>query len=103
MRIAILAFIVALSGLFGGCATITSSENQALALSAQNEKGEPVEKVACTLKNDKGDWKAEAPSFVNVHRSAEDLIVECKKDGYADGLLRAVSRAAGGMFGNIIF
>ena len=39
---------------------------------------------------------------VAVRRSAEDLLVECKKDGNPDGFLRAVSRAAGGMWGNII-
>ena len=30
-------------------------------------------------------------------------MVECKKAGHPDGLLRAVSRAAGSMSGNIIF
>lgn len=29
-------------------------------------------------------------------------MVECKKEGYPDGFLRAISRAAGGMWGNII-
>lgn len=30
-------------------------------------------------------------------------MVECKKEGSPDGFARAVSRAAGGMWGNIIF
>jgi hypothetical protein len=29
--------------------------------------------------------------------------VTCKKDGLPDGLLKAISRAAGSMFGNIVF
>jgi hypothetical protein len=85
-----------------GCATITSSEMQELSLQTSNEKGESVADVKCTLKNDKGSWESAAPKFVPVRRSAEDLIVECKKDGLPDGFLRAISRAAGGMFGNII-
>jgi hypothetical protein len=46
---------------------------------------------------------ANAPAFVAVRRSAEDLTVECKRDGQPDGCLRAISRAAAGMFGNINF
>ena len=38
-----------------------------------------------------------------VHKSGEDLSVTCKKDGLPDGLLVAISRAAGSMWGNIIF
>ena len=86
-----------------GCATITSSEMQKVALNTKNDTGQPVEKANCTLTNDKGAWTAESPGFVNVHRSADDLIVQCRKEGYTDGTLRAISRAAGGMFGNIIF
>ena len=86
-----------------GCATITSSEIQHLALQTKAENGEPLDKAKCMLKNDKGGWEATSPGFVGVSRSAEDLLVECKKEGHKDGSLRAISRAAGGMFGNIIF
>ena len=30
-------------------------------------------------------------------------MVTCRKEGNPDGLLRAISRAAAGMFGNIVF
>lgn len=86
-----------------GCATLTSSEMQTVSLSTKTSTGQAVEKATCSLKNDKGVWQAESPGTVSIHRSADDLIVECKKEGLSDGLLRAVSRAAGGMFGNIIF
>lgn len=86
-----------------GCASITSSDMQNVSLNAKTEKNEPVTGAKCTLKNDKGTWQAEVPGFVAIRRSAEDLTVECKKEGQPDGLLRAISRAAGGMFGNIIF
>lgn len=88
---------------FSGCATLTSSEMQPVTLSAKTADGKTVEKANCTLKNDKGAWEMVSPGTVAVRRSAEDLLVECKKEGVADGFLRAISRAAGGMFGNIIF
>ena len=86
-----------------GCATITSTETQPLSLTTEAADGAQLEKASCTLRNDKGSWTVQSPGFVPVHRSAEDLLVECRKEGYADGVLRAVSRAAAGMFGNIIF
>lgn len=84
-----------------GCSTITQSEGQSLALTATYE-GKPVDPT-CQLKNDKGSWDSKAPANVTVRKSGEDLEVTCKKEGMPDGLLKAISRAAGSMFGNIIF
>lgn len=86
-----------------GCASLTGSEMQQLSLTTNGEDSKAVEGVKCKLQNDKGTWEATSPGFVNVHRSAEDLIVECKKEGQKDGLLKTISRAAGSLFGNIIF
>ena len=80
--------------LASGCASITGSEMQQLSLTTRGEDSKTVEGVKCKLQNDKGNWESTSPGFVNVHRSAEDLIVECKKDGQKDGLLKAISRAA---------
>ncbi len=89
--------------LASGCASITGSEIQNLSLRATSEQGKDVEKADCELKNDKGQWKGITPGFVAVHRSAEDLLVTCTKAGEKEGIMRAISRAHGGMFGNIIF
>ncbi|MBE0622471.1 MAG: hypothetical protein IH605_17920 [Burkholderiales bacterium] len=75
---------------------------QSVSLNTKTDDGQVVDKAKCSLKNDKGTWEMVSPGFVSVHRSAEDLMVECKKEGVSDGFLRAISRAAGGMFGNII-
>jgi hypothetical protein len=99
-RFACSALVVTLAQ---GCATITSNEVQPLSLTTESADGTKVEKASCTLRNDKGSWTAESPGFVPVRRSSEDLLVECKKEGLPDGALRAISRAAAGMFGNIIF
>lgn len=103
MRFPCVSVMLLATFLSGGCATITSSEMQPVTVTTHTEQGQPVEKARCILKNDKGDWQVDSPGFVSVRRSSEDLIVECKKDGQPDGLLRAISRAAAGMFGNIIF
>lgn len=76
---------------------------QSLSVTATNSDGTSIDKAECVIDNDKGHWTATTPSFVMVHRSAEDLTVVCKKEGVLDGVLKAVSRAAGSMFGNIVF
>lgn len=84
-----------------GCSTITQSENQTLALNSMYE-GKQVQ-AECTLTNDKGAWSGKSPGNVSVRKSAENLNVACKAPEIPDGLLTAISRAAGSMFGNIIF
>jgi len=99
-RAALLATLFAAAGTTG-CASITQSETQSLALTAsyQNKPVEPQ----CSLTNDKGSWNSKAPANVSVRKSAEDLEVTCTLEGMPNGILKAISRAAGSMFGNIIF
>ncbi len=95
--------LVVVTVLTAGCASITGSEMQQLSLTTRTADLKSVEGAKCKLQNDRGTWEATTPAFVSIRRSSVDLDVICKKDGYADGLLKAVSRAAGSMFGNIIF
>lgn len=95
------SIIALLSVIISGCSTITQSEMQTVSLTAQY-KGVPVE-ADCRINNDKGSWSTKSPANVAVRKSNEDLEVTCKKEGMPDGLLKAISRAAGSMFGNIIF
>lgn len=95
--------VIAAAGLASGCASITGSEMQSVSVTTHTESGSSVDKAKCTLRNDKGSWETTTPAFVGVRRSSEDLTVECSREGHPPGLLRAISRAAGGMFGNIIF
>lgn len=83
-----------------GCSTITQDSAQSLALTTSYE-GKPVD-AECRIENDKGQWTAKAPANVSVRKSNEDLAVICKKEGMPDGLLKAISRAAGSMWGNIL-
>ena len=95
-------FLLGLFLLAGGCASITQSEMQRVSVTASNE-GKAIKDADCSLTNDKGSWNVKAPGQVDVRKSGENLSVVCKKEGLIDGLLTAVSRAAGSMFGNIIF
>ena len=85
------------------CASITSDSNQPISIVIKDQKGNTLENVNCTIVNDKGAWEVKAPGFVNITRSAEDITVTCKKNGHPDGLAKAISRARGNMWGNVIF
>jgi hypothetical protein len=99
----ILSIAVVTASVLSGCASITGSEGQSVSVTATDPTGAPVTKAECVLNNDKGNWTTATPNFVTIRRSSEDLTVICKKEGMMDGILKAVSRAAGSMFGNIIF
>lgn len=92
-------FVLLVVALGSGCATSTSTETQMVTVSTKASDDQPIDKAKCTLKNDMGTWQMVSPGNVAVRRSAEDLLVECKKDGNPDGFLRAVSMAAGDMRG----
>ena len=85
-----------------GCASITSNPMQTLSLSTSDSAGGQLPKASCSLKNDKGAWEVESPGSIAVHRSSTDLMVECTREGSQAGFLRAISRASGGMWGNVL-
>ena len=85
-----------------GCATLTTNEMQQIFVTTQHAEDQGIEKAKCSLKNDRGVWQVDSPGTVEVRRSTADLLVECKKEGSAEGLLRAVSRSTGGIWGNVI-
>jgi hypothetical protein len=89
-RLAALAPLAALA--FSGCATVFTGETQDLALDTRTAAGETLVQADCTLKNDRGSWKARSPAQVQVRRSDGDLMVECQKSGFDSGFARVVSR-----------
>jgi hypothetical protein len=87
---------------FTGCATVMNGETQNVSVQTQTLEGKPVTQAQCSLKNDKGAWKAETPATVQIRKSAQDLLVECKKDGMDAGFARAISRVHASFFGNAL-
>jgi hypothetical protein len=62
-----------------------------------------VEDAKCTAKNERGEWSAKTPGSLVVHRSGQNLEIKCQKDNSESGFATLVSRANGGMWGNILF
>ena len=98
-----LGFGAALAALTSGCATITGGETQSIMVASRDKSGTAVADAQCTLESPRGKWSVVTPASVTVARSSDDIQVECKKEGMAPGLAKLISRAHGGMFGNIIF
>jgi len=57
----------------------------------------------CKYENDYGSQTVKTPGTAQVRRSSKDLQIVCLKDGNADAKGTAISRANGGMAGNILF
>lgn len=89
--------------LISGCATITKDANQSVQIETYSKDNQPVADVKCVAQNERGQWTTAAPGPVSVHRSSQNLLVNCEKEGEQPGKGTVVSRANGGMFGNIVF
>lgn len=95
--------VMASSIAFSGCASITKDSNQPIRVETYNQQNNLVEDVTCTAKNERGEWTTKTPGSLVVHRSGQNLEVRCKKQDSATGFATLVSRANGGMWGNILF
>jgi hypothetical protein len=96
--LALLAAVAACTG----CASIVSGTNQSLSITS-NSAGNDVAGAKCTLTNDKGSWFATTPGSVTVHRSFNDLAVNCTLDGLEPGVATFKSSTKGMAAGNILF
>lgn len=64
--------------------------------------GELVTGAECRLSNDYGSFNVKSGDTAQVRRSSKDLDILCKDPKNPDAQARAISRANGGMWGNII-
>lgn len=105
MKVTRSAIVLALASqtLLTGCATITKDSNQPVKIETYSKNNQVVTGVKCVAKNERGEWMATTPGTVSVHRSGENLQVNCEKEGEQSGFATVISRANGGMFGNILF
>ena len=98
-----LILVIATQLLLTGCASITKDSNQSVKVETYSKNNTMVEGATCTAKNERGEWTAKTPGALVVHRSGQNLLVNCAKEGEAPGVATVISRANGGMFGNILF
>lgn len=85
-----------------GCASITKDANQPIRVETYNKESQMVEDVKCTAKNERGEWTTKTPGSLVVHRSGQNLEIKCMKDNQPSGFATLISRANGGMWGNIL-
>lgn len=100
--LSIILGILVTSTLVTGCASVTVDANQQVRIDTYAKDEQLVSEVKCVAKNERGEWMMIAPGTVSVHRSGDNLTVKCDKDGFKSGYATAISRANGGMFGNIL-
>lgn len=105
MRTSSLRLVAAaiLSLTLSACASITGDTVQSIRIETRLADGTEVKDADCELFNEHGSFRAKSPGGVTVRRSSTDLNITCRKDALPDAEGRAVSRANGGMWGNIIF
>jgi len=98
----LLPFVVS-SSLLAGCASITKDATQPIKIETYSKENKILEDVKCTAKGEYGEVSSKTPGAVIVHRSGQNLEVKCEKENQVTGYGTLISRANGGMFGNILF
>lgn len=80
-----------------GCATIIQGTTESVSVSSTPEQG-----AQCTLVNSEGSWFLTTPGSTTVHKTKNDLTIDCTKTGYAPAHTVAVSHFGGTTVGNVI-
>jgi hypothetical protein len=95
---------LALSGLLActGCASVVNDTTHPMKLETKTQDGKMVTGAECKLSNDYGTISTKSGETTQVRRSGKDLDIVCKDPSQPDANARAISRANGGMWGNII-
>lgn len=100
LSIRILAITLAV--LATGCASVTGTTHQSIAVETRDHTGDPVGGVNCEMINNKGRWLVTTPGSAIVNKSNQDLYITCTKEGLDTARQTLVSETRGAMFGNII-
>jgi hypothetical protein len=95
-----LAYLFALLGI-SGCASISGGKMQPVTVQTSHDNIE-VAGIRCTLQNDVGTWTLTSPASEIIHKSTEELVVDCKNDRIA-GTTTAGSKVNGAYLSNFLF
>jgi len=85
-----------------GCASIVNDTTHPMKIEAKNSAGAQVNGADCKVTNDYGTTSLKSGDTTQVRRSSKDLDIVCRDPQNPDANARAISRANGGMFGNIV-
>ena len=97
-----LVFISVVVLLCSGCASVLNDVTHPMKVETKTESGAVVTGADCKLTNDYGVFAVKSGETTQVRRSSKDLAIECTSASNPVAKGQAVSRANGGMFGNII-
>ncbi|MBC7378997.1 MAG: hypothetical protein H7346_16365 [Burkholderiaceae bacterium] len=97
--------LIALAGALAltGCASIVNDTTHPMKIETVTVEGKAITGAECKVSNDYGSTTVKSGDTSPVRRSSKDMDITCKQAGQPDASARAISRANGGMAGNIIF
>jgi hypothetical protein len=83
--------------ILNGCATIVNGTSQRISVETT-----PIPGASCSLSNDKGKWIIPyTPSYLIIHRSSQNLFVQCSKQGFSQAALEVNPNLNPLVLGNI--
>ena len=85
-----------------GCASVMNDVTNGMRIDTKTQAGETIQGAECVVSNDYGSTTIKSGSIQAVRRSSKDLDITCTQQGQANATGKAISRANGGMAGNII-
>jgi len=97
MRTSKLLALIVLGFALSGCATIIKGTTQSVSVTTP-----PITGASCELKNSEGTWYITTPGSVVVHKTKNDLVVTCTKDGFQNATVTVPARFNGVTAGNIL-
>ena len=97
--------LIALAGALAltGCASIVNDTTHPMKIETVTVAGKAITGAECKVSNDYGSTTVKSGDTSPVRRSSKDMDITCTQAGQPDASARAISRANGGMAGNIIF
>lgn len=85
-----------------GCASVVNETTHPMKVETRTEAGETVAGADCRMANSHGSVPFKSGITVQVRRASDDLEIVCRHPDNPDANARAISRANGGMYGNIL-
>lgn len=85
-----------------GCASVLNDVTHPIKVETKTQAGDMVAGAECKLSNDYGVVTVKSGDTAQVRRSSKDMDIVCKDPKNPEANARAISRANGGMWGNIL-
>jgi hypothetical protein len=97
-----ISYVITIAIFSTGCASVLNDVTNPVKVETKMESGQIVTGADCKLTNDYGVFNMKSGETIQVRRSNKDLDILCTHPSSPDAKANAISRANGGMFGNIL-